>query len=811
MAIRTVSFFRSRKASGVRFLPPLNALCVLILIVTVLLCSNLAHAQFQQPFVFSSAGAVMTRNDQTGVLTPVTGSPYAPASFQILDVQGRFLFGVGTNSIHMYLVNSTTGAYSEVPNSPFASPHTDQPVFLAVEPTGKYLAVINQVGLNPGESSIETFQIDAPNLALVPVPGSLMELDSTLIGAGIDHQNRRFYAFLANNPLIPDLALDSELNNYAIDPQTGLVSGNTFMVGTVGHCFAIDPQARFLVVGMGRIEGIIGVMAIAADTGIPTCPLVTTSLYVVFFPIGISTEATWQFIYVTHPETGQPIVHIYALDPETLTATETSSSPLPGFTSVPQMMGDPTGPFMYGLVGTSIQAYSTDPQTGYLNPAPGTLISAPGVNGNLVFSVLPGQQNLVGPVATLSPTALSLGNVTVGTPSLAQTITISSTGDQALSLNSISITGPNASEFSESDNCSAPTVLQPAKSCVIFVIFTPLATGQRQAALMVTDNAPGSPQAAPLVGMGVAAPPPKPAVTLIPGTLSFPAITQGMTGPPSTVTVTNSGNATLHITSIVVAGNNPSDFVSSTSNCVGTFSANSGCTIAVTFAPLAAGQRSETITLTDDASDSPQVIDVGGNANPAFTAGAVQGSSTTASVSAGQTAQYQMQLTPGSGYSGTVSFTCSGAPLGAVCQVPASVAIPNGVPTPFTVTVSTKGAALLPPVIPKRFMPPGMLPLLLTLALAMVLMETIKYDWKLLGIYRARRIAWSGALTATLLCSMIYAAGCGTGSGSASVAAVPPSIFTPTGTSTILITPTAMSSTGKTLQLQPIQLTLTVQ
>src|SRR4029077_12245798 len=204
MAIRTVSLFRSREAFGGRFFAHSNALRTLFLIGVTLLCSNLAHAQFQQPFVFSSAGAVMTRNDQTGVLTPVTGSPFAPASFQILDVQGRFLFGVGTNSIHMYLVNSTTGAYSEVPNSPFASPHTDQPVFLAVEPSGKYLAVINQAGLNPGESSIETFQIDASNLALVPVHGSLMELDSALIGAGVDHQNRRFYAFLANNPSNPD-------------------------------------------------------------------------------------------------------------------------------------------------------------------------------------------------------------------------------------------------------------------------------------------------------------------------------------------------------------------------------------------------------------------------------------------------------------------------------------------------------------------------------------------------------------------------------------------------------------------------------
>ena len=808
MAARPVSPLRLRAPSLARAHTLLNALRSLVPLCAILICSNLAQAQFQQPFVFSSGGAVMTRNDQTGVLTPVSGSPFAPASFQALDVQGRFLFGVGTNSIHMYQVNSTTGAYSEVPNSPFASLHTNQPAFLAVEPSGKYLAVINQVGLNPGESSIETFQIDAANLALIPIPASFMELDSTLIGAGVDHQDRRFYALLGANLSNPALAENSELNNYGIDPQTGFISANILMVGTVGRCFAIDPQARFLVVGMGRIEGIIGIQTIAADTGIPTGTLATTSLDVGVFPTAISTEATGQFIYVSHTESGPPLVHIYALDPQTLVATETSSSPLPGFTSIPQMMGDPTGPFQYGPVGTSIQAFATDPLTGYFNAATGTLISAPGVNGNFVFSIIPGQQNLVGPVANLSPTGLSFGNITVATPSSAQTITITSAGDQALSLNSISVNGPNASEFTESDNCFAPTVLQPTKSCAISIFFTPAAIGQRQAVLMVASNAPSSPQSAALMGMGVAAPPPAPAVTLIPSSISFPTITQGTTGTAFNVMVTNSGNAALHITSVVVAGNNPSDFVSSTSNCVGTFSANASCTITVTFAPLAAGQRSETITLTDDASDSPQVLSIGGNANPAFIAGPVQGGSTSVSVSPGQTAQYQMQLTPGTGYTGSVSFTCSGAPLGAICQVPASMPIANATPSPFTVTVSTKGGAMLPFTIFRRTIPRNVFPMPLLLTLALLLLARFKNGRQAAAISRNMRIVWSGALATTLFCLMIYAAGCG--AGTSIVTTTPPPVFTPSGTSTIVVSPTAMSSTGKPLQLPPIQLTLTV-
>jgi hypothetical protein len=72
--------------------------------------------------------------------------------------------------------------------------------------------------------------------------------------------------------------------------------------------------------------------------------------------------------------------------------------------------------------------------------------------------------------------------------------------------------------------------------------------------------------------------------------------------------------------------------------------------------------------------------------------------------------------------------------------------------------------------------------------------------------FRASGLAWSGALTAIFLCSVIYAAGCG-GAGTAITppSVTPPPVITPSGTSTILVTPTAMSSTGQPLQLQPIQ------
>jgi hypothetical protein len=306
-----------------------------------------------------------------------------------------------------------------------------------------------------------------------------------------------------------------------------------------------------------------------------------------------------------------------------------------------------------------------------------------------------------------------------------------------------------------------------------------------------------------LNGTGLA---PAPAVTLIPSSLDFGTVTQG-TSTPLNISVKNSGNAALHISSVAIAGADANDFSSSSSNCNAAIPANSTCTITVTFTPLAPGVRTTTITITDDAPNSPQTVQIKGNANPAFTPGPAPGGSTTASVSAGQPAQYQLQLTPGAGYTGTVSLTCSGAPLGAACQVPASVSISNGAVVPFTVTVTTSGAASAPLSAPLRIKPIPGLRVWPLLALTLVLLLSSKTLRTLQNAGGSWHLRLATILAIAVFCAACGLAGCG--GGSASV--VPPPIVTPSGTSTIIVTPSAMSSTGQPLQLPPIQLTLTVK
>jgi hypothetical protein len=171
------------------------------------------RAQLQQPFVYTTGGAVAIRNDSTGTLAPTSASPLSILGFPAaMDTKGRFLFAAGNNSIHMYQVDATTGSYTEVFGSPFASGHTNGPVLLATEPTGSYLAVVNSAGLNPGESSVESFQINATAQTLAPVTGSFLELVSSPVGAAANPRWEHFLFTWGQTPSLPIVSINSTAN-----------------------------------------------------------------------------------------------------------------------------------------------------------------------------------------------------------------------------------------------------------------------------------------------------------------------------------------------------------------------------------------------------------------------------------------------------------------------------------------------------------------------------------------------------------------------------------------------------------------------
>ncbi|MFQ5858408.1 MAG: SBBP repeat-containing protein, partial [Anaerolineae bacterium] len=108
------------------------------------------------------------------------------------------------------------------------------------------------------------------------------------------------------------------------------------------------------------------------------------------------------------------------------------------------------------------------------------------LNGDLSGSAAP-QDALV-----VAPTSHDFGSVDVGSVSPAQSFAVTNTGAISLSLETLVISGTNASEFNiQDDNCSGQT-LDPSAACTVGVTFSPAWEGSKSATLSIPVNAPGS-------------------------------------------------------------------------------------------------------------------------------------------------------------------------------------------------------------------------------------------------------------------------------------------------------------------------------
>jgi Abnormal spindle-like microcephaly-assoc'd, ASPM-SPD-2-Hydin len=214
--------------------------------------------------------------------------------------------------------------------------------------------------------------------------------------------------------------------------------------------------------------------------------------------------------------------------------------------------------------------------------------------------------NVDGPQISLTPSSLSFGSQDVNTTSAVQPIKLSNASSGALMINSIAITGTNAADFSQTNNCG--NSVAAGASCTISVTFSPQAAGSRSGSLTVTDDAADSPHSAALSGSGVAVA----QISLTPSSLSFGNQNVKTASAARAITLSNAGSAALAITSIAISGTNAGDF-SQTNTCGTSVAAGASCTISITFTPQAAGTRSASVTLTDSAAGSPHSAALSGS------------------------------------------------------------------------------------------------------------------------------------------------------------------------------------------------------
>jgi uncharacterized repeat protein (TIGR03803 family) len=308
----------------------------------------------------------------------------------------------------------------------------------------------------------------------------------------------------------------------------------------------------------------------------------------------------------------------------------------------------------------------------------------------------------IGAFALFSPAALGYADQTLNFASPSQNVTLTNNGNRPMTISSVQITGANANEFGQQNNC--PATLAVNTSCAVSVTFLPTVQGSASASLTVTDNAASSPQSVPLTGTGVID------VTFSPTTVTFPSQYVGTAGLPQAVTLTNNTNNAIAIKSVAAS---PGDFAALNS-CPDTLQPGGYCTVGVFFDPTTSGTRNGTLTVTDTAPTGQQTVMLTGTGEDF----AMMAGSPSASVTPGEMAKYTVEVAPTGGFAQTVALSCTGAPLEASCSVsPSSVKLGGSEAEPVTITVATAGgSAGMAYGYPAGFSRRGMLAMWLALA-----------------------------------------------------------------------------------------------
>jgi 6-phosphogluconolactonase (cycloisomerase 2 family) len=313
----------------------------------------------------------------TAFCSPLAAQSNRPIYLYALENNG------GTNPLHVYAVNPSTGNLAEVPASPF--PGGQSPSDLAVDPTGRYLYVINSLS-----NDITAYVVSASTGTLTPVPGSPFPTGPNPIGISIDPTGRFLYVSSFNVPLIGPI--ENTLYGYSIDSASGALATLSGFPLTLGNFmsslrfdskgnFAYGAEGEFLPILIYRFDLISGALAQVGAV----FPATSAAYRSVIDPSD-------RFLYATQPETNGR-VDALSIDPASGTLNEVTGSPYNVGVSPMGQAIDPAGKFLYAVnfdypfqttsppsqYAGSVSGFTIDPVSGALTSMPGSPFAA-GIN-----------------------------------------------------------------------------------------------------------------------------------------------------------------------------------------------------------------------------------------------------------------------------------------------------------------------------------------------------------------------------------------------------------------------------------------------
>jgi hypothetical protein len=610
----------------------------------------------------------------------------------------------------------------------------------------------HQGRFNPGDYDISGIAVDARDATGKTVYGTVM-------GFGVPHVYRSADAGVTWTSMTSNLP-DVPANAVVVDPN----DSNTVYVATDTGVYVTSQIAMCATVNCWSVYG----------TGLPQAPATQLSMQTAVTVPGASAQGAlrvgthgrgvWQIPLLTAGNVAT--VPVIVLTPGSLIFAGTTI----GATSAAQTIS-------IANTGTAASALGTASVTGdytiKTNTCGATLAVQTSCTVSIAFTpaasgtrsgsftiatdvgvqtaALTGTGNAVA-TDTLSPGSLTFANTLVNATSGVQSVTLTNSGDVAVTLVQATIV---SGDFTVVNGCG--TTVAAHSTCTLQVTFSPHSVGAQTGVLQLTDVL--GTQTVGLSGTGIAGP----GVSLTPGVLNFGAIGVGAASTTQAVTLTNNGGSPLVVQSVTVSSGFA--FAGGTNVCTSTTTLPVGanCLLPVVFVPGTAGTRTGMLTVASNAAGSPQVVSLSGTGVD-FTLTA--NGATSASITSGKSAVFAMLLTPAAALTGqTVTFGCSGVPAHAKCTVtPATVGLNTA--TVVTVTVQTGLSANTLPV---------------------VLIALLPVSWL------ARRRRACAVLCAATLFAAMFLAGCGAGRQipSSSSAGGAGSVATPSGTYPIVVSATA--------------------
>lgn len=222
--------------------------------------------------------------------------------------------------------------------------------------------------------------------------------------------------------------------------------------------------------------------------------------------------------------------------------------------------------------------------------------NAPGSPATIVLSGTGAQGTL-----SASPASVAFGSVVVS-GSDPQLVTLTNTGTVAVTVSKVSASGTG---FTLSGVTTTPFTMNAGATSTFTITFAPTTAGSASGSVSVTSNASNSTLVISLSGTAI-----QPQLSAAPADVTFGNVVTG-NDPSQTVTLTNSGTASVTITQATIS---PSSTAFSLSGLTLPLTINAGktSTFTVAFDPTSNGAASASISLTSNAPNSPLAIPVSG-------------------------------------------------------------------------------------------------------------------------------------------------------------------------------------------------------